>query len=423
VTSGASGTVIGGGINCGSTCQIAVDAGTSVELVAAGASGYYFGGWSGGGCSGGALSCKTQALTADTTVNAKFTSPNVIFTSSATYTVDQLRAHDPMAANDAVRGADQYCKDLAASGTGPNLGGRKWTSLLAHGTTVSTATWTTRVAGLRGWVRVDGKPFGDTVESIHTNYVVYYPPSLDENGRRLAGNSNNFVVAGSGCNDWTTGDMTARRGAGVPTGGAFGWINAYGISCSAAEHLYCLSTDYTATVTVTAPVAGRKWFVSDTSFKPGAGQSLTTADALCQSDASKAGFSGTFKALMASTSPATTAIARMNLSGTPWVRPDGVPVVAAAADLNVAEPVLLSAPQVTASKKYGGNVWVWTGATSATATPTAATTCTPSGAASWTGGDPATGYMGETFFADYWYFYSASTSNCNSAAPVYCLEQ
>jgi hypothetical protein len=423
VTTGATGTVSGGGINCGATCQVAVDSGATVTLTAApSGTGTYFGGWSGGGCTGGALSCTTQALTADTTVNAKFTPPNVVFTSSATYSVAALRAHDPMAANDGVRGADQYCKELAASGTGSNLSGRTWTSLLAHGADISTAAWTTRVAAKRGWVRVDGKPFGDTPDSIQTNYVVYYPPSLDQNGVRVAGN-NNFAVAGSGCNDWTLGDSTARRGAGRPAAGAYGWISAYGIDCSTAQHLYCMSTDYTATVTAPTPVAGRKWFVSDGNFKPGAGQSVTTADALCQGEATKAGYTGTFKALMASTSPATTAIARMNLSGTPWVRPDGVPVVAAAADLNVAEPVLLSAPQVTASKKYGGNVWVWTGATSATATPTAATSCTPSGGASWTGAATFTGAMGETFFADYWYFYGFSSSDCDYAAPIYCLEQ
>ncbi|MFZ5895482.1 MAG: choice-of-anchor D domain-containing protein [Myxococcota bacterium] len=423
VTTGATGTVSGGGINCGTTCSVAVDYGSTVTLTAApSGTAYYFGGWSGGGCVGGALSCTTQALTADTTVNAKFTPPNVVFVSSAKYSVAQLRAHDPMAANDGVRGADQYCKDLAASGTGANLSGRTWVSLLTHGTAIGTNTWISRVGVQRGWVRVDGKPFGDTPDSIQSDYVVYYPPALDQNGARVAGNTN-FAIAGSGCNDWTVGDSTGRRGAGRPAAGAVGWISAYGIDCSNPQHLYCMSIDYTATVTAPAPVAGRKWFLSDGNFTPGAGQSLTTADALCQSEATKAGYSGTFKALMASVSPATTAIARMNLTGAAWVRPDGVPVVSAPSDLNVAEPVLIAAPQVSASKKYYGNVAVWTGATSATATPTPATSCTPSGASSWTGGAGFTGSQGQPFFADFWYFYGFSSSNCEYGGQLYCLEQ
>src|SRR4029078_2269886 len=75
---GSTGTVTGSGITCGSTCTVTVNAGATVSLTAAPSSGYYFSAWNGGGCSGGGLTCTTGAINANTTIDAKFTKPNVI---------------------------------------------------------------------------------------------------------------------------------------------------------------------------------------------------------------------------------------------------------------------------------------------------------------------------------------------------------
>jgi hypothetical protein len=58
------------GIDCGSTCAHAFDAGTQVTLTAAASSGSTFAGWSGGGCSG--TGTCTVTLNSDTTVTATF---------------------------------------------------------------------------------------------------------------------------------------------------------------------------------------------------------------------------------------------------------------------------------------------------------------------------------------------------------------
>jgi subtilisin family serine protease len=59
------------GINCGSSCAAAFDTGASVTLTATAGSGSAFTGWSGGGCSGTGT-CQVT-LNADTTVTATFT--------------------------------------------------------------------------------------------------------------------------------------------------------------------------------------------------------------------------------------------------------------------------------------------------------------------------------------------------------------
>jgi hypothetical protein len=67
-----TGTVTGsdGLINCGSTCSVNYESGTSVALAASATSGSVFSGWSGGGCSGTGTCTVTMA--AATTVTASF---------------------------------------------------------------------------------------------------------------------------------------------------------------------------------------------------------------------------------------------------------------------------------------------------------------------------------------------------------------
>jgi hypothetical protein len=62
------------GVDCGSTCEATFTPGTMVELHAVASPGFYFTGWSGGGCSGTASLC-TITISADTTVAANFEIP------------------------------------------------------------------------------------------------------------------------------------------------------------------------------------------------------------------------------------------------------------------------------------------------------------------------------------------------------------
>jgi cysteine-rich repeat protein len=72
-TGTGTGTVSGGGINCGATCSVTLNVGTSVMLTAAPNSDSIFTGWSGGGC-GATSPCMTtisqaQTITANFTLN------------------------------------------------------------------------------------------------------------------------------------------------------------------------------------------------------------------------------------------------------------------------------------------------------------------------------------------------------------------
>jgi hypothetical protein len=185
-----------------------------------------------------------------------------------------------------------------------------------------------------------------------------------------------------------------------------------------------MSTDYTATVRAPKASPGRKMFLTDGTFASAPDASLASADAICQGEATRAGYSGVFKALLASSTPALTAVSRMNLNGTPWVRPDGVPLVAAASDLNSDTTPLLSAPQVTPTMQYLGAALVWTGATSATAAATAARSCTPSGGNSWTAVPPGPiGYVGSSFDTAPRYFSILDEIACSSPHHLYCFQQ
>ena len=62
------------GLDCGSICEATFTPGTMVALHAVASPGFYFTGWSGGGCSGTASLC-TVTMTADTTVAANFEIP------------------------------------------------------------------------------------------------------------------------------------------------------------------------------------------------------------------------------------------------------------------------------------------------------------------------------------------------------------
>jgi uncharacterized repeat protein (TIGR02543 family) len=64
-----SGTVTGNGVNCGATCNVALDSGAAVSLTATPASGSVFTGWT-GDCSGTGA-CKTT-MGADRSVTATF---------------------------------------------------------------------------------------------------------------------------------------------------------------------------------------------------------------------------------------------------------------------------------------------------------------------------------------------------------------
>ena len=128
-----SGTVAGSGISCGTNCSSAYPIGTDALLFATPDTGSVFAGWSGGGCSGTADSCRVT-LNDDTTVTATFnTAPTPIDTVAPT----TIGTTAPVNAN-TVR------VTLTATDAGTPVSGVKE---IVYSTTGAQVTASTRVPG------------------------------------------------------------------------------------------------------------------------------------------------------------------------------------------------------------------------------------------------------------------------------------
>jgi len=79
---GGTGTVAGNGIDCGTTCDVTLDGGTTARLTATPAVGSVFTGWS-GACAGTGDCVVT--VDADTTVGATFVPATLLYTLSVTH--------------------------------------------------------------------------------------------------------------------------------------------------------------------------------------------------------------------------------------------------------------------------------------------------------------------------------------------------
>jgi hypothetical protein len=247
---------------------------------------------------------------------------NVMFVTSSTYSPNL----------GGFAGADHICASAAA---GVGLPGTfvAWLS-------TSTVDAPSRLGSARGWVRTDGMPFADTVGDLTSGHVLY-PPEYDEYAEPVGDpyaytmtgtHGDGTHAAGQTCGDWTSSasGFTALVGSGW--GGAFSWTEMWNgyvpvagsapvLPCT-AMHIYCFQTDHQTPVTATAPAGARTAFVSSTLVSATGG--LSAGDAACTKDAMAAGLPGTYKALMGTSTVAPES--RLNLTGTPWARVDGVVV-------------------------------------------------------------------------------------------------
>ncbi len=221
-------------------------------------------------------------------------------------------------------GGDAFCNERAqAAGLPGTYVAWLSTSTVASGYHVGNA---------RGWVRMDGKPLADTLSDL-LDGTLWYPILFDENGVSYAGSNPPAVATGSGdggylkpghnCMDWTSIDSTLVVETGRPTYTTHFWSEAGELKkCNVPMRLYCFGVSKHAAL-VPTKTNGPLAFLS-TSWTVSGG--LAGADARCQSDATAAGKTGTFKALL----PTSTASAasRFSSTGDVWVLADGLPIAA-----------------------------------------------------------------------------------------------
>lgn len=312
-----------------------------------------------------------------------------------------------------LAGADQLCETVAGSA---GLDGRyvAWLS-------TPTQHAIDRLAGARGWIRFDGLPFADTASDIAAGRI-FYPPSLDESGidiiAKVATGTDGMghnIGSTSHCGEWMDplGDTVVGFSRGTST--AFTHQGQI-LPCADAFSIYCFGIDREVAIIPPAPATGKLLFVTATLWPSGGG--IASADQFCMQQAGAAGRSGTFIALLA-TSTTSIATRVANVAG-PIVRSDGVVIASSAADL-VADN-LQTSPNLHLDGSAHIKPDVFAGAFSPSQT-------SGSSCLDWTltmNSDVAT--LGDPRFAmKGWFGLNAFGTMpffaCNSSGALYCLEQ
>jgi hypothetical protein len=316
-----------------------------------------------------------------------------------------------------LSGADQIC---AANASAAGLHGAyvAWLS-------TSKVDAIDRLGPARGWVRLDGKPFVDTTAQLAAGQI-FYPIALDASGapvpaltqvRTGTNSAGRFDTSFDACQDWTSGTGYGVLGYSDAGTGRWTFDQHLSAACGAgAVHLYCFGVDRTQPVVAPVAPGARLAFLSTGTWTPGGG--LTSADALCTSEATAAGDSGMFRALLGTST--TNATARFTMTGPPWARRDGVLVVPTAAALFDTQRTDLDAPiDVSASGVYvedqSPTGYAWSSPLASTALWTCNDWMSSSFQSSGTAGDLALTLISWSF--------GESVLHCNLAEHIYCLQQ
>ncbi len=330
------------GINCGATCQLSYLSGQNVDLTAAPAPGSRFVGWS-NACTGTSTCALT--MTSSRAVQATFApQANVMFVTRNVW---------PLSAFPTLASADSLCGAVAQDAGLPG----NYVAWLS----TSTTNARDRLGTGQGWVRTDGRPFARTLTEL-TSGAILYAPNLDERGTLRTGSTvwtltSPDGTAGSTCDNLTNSAGSATAGA--ASGGTSGWTSLSSGPCTTARPFYCFGIDRQAMVAI--PDAGSRYaFITKSYWSVDGG--VTAADAFCQGEAADAGLSGTYGAMLRTTT-APLLGDRFSLDAGPWVRTDGVRLAPTAAQF-AAGPFASweSFPSVFADGTYGGSSgFVWGG--------------------------------------------------------------
>ncbi|HTV22606.1 MAG TPA: hypothetical protein VMG12_28150 [Polyangiaceae bacterium] len=395
------------GVDCSAPpCRVELPRGTALRLDALSppAGGIGFAGWS-GACEG-IDDCILVLDGDDVTLTATFARANVVFVTS-TLTTGRLGN---------LTQADAICSERARAGQLTGIF-RAWLATQAVGAI-------DRLMPSRGWVRRDGRIVVDSPSDL-VDGKLFHPLNLDEFGTNVGSTRKVWtgtgrdlrVEAGSNCNDWTAetapdgGIVAGRFGDAALGGKSFTTVTT--ARCDDRASLYCFEVGKTLRMTPQR-TDGRAAFASSGRFALDGG--VAGADSLCQNDAAFAGLSGSFKALL-STSTASAA-SRFDLTGAPWVRLDGVPLAPTAAALFQAETWDTSL-NLSPSHAYYSSVGIVVGGSSMLAPGSLEDTCSD-----WTSLEGTTVQGDAAAASPTGAFSSRPGLACSSTNNlVYCLEE
>ena len=298
-------------------------------------------------------------------------------------------------------GADANCQSLAEAA---NLVGTYRAWLSADGVDARD-----RLAGGKGWKRVDGKVVARTVDDLLTTGPLY--TLLDEYGDPasswvLTGTMGTGDAAAINCENYTSDSAQGQVGFANHVGPRFTEGTTKG--CAVAARLYCFGIDHSTEISLAGVGNSRVAFVSSTLVTGDIG--LSGADAVCNGDAAPHWPGRRFKAYL--TTREQDAVDRFDLHGPKWVRPDGVELFETAGALAAskiltglalrADGSLSSAPQAWVGKVENGREFTcqdWSDATS-----------------------DVRGMQGGAYYSSPTWWQSLSANSCSFPSPLYCFE-
>jgi len=341
---------------------------------------------------------------------------NLIFMSSVGVAKDL--AVDP---NDPIAPYDTICNDLATAAGLNNGAGNAYLAFLSADSPsggAPSANALDRLGSARGFIRGDGKPFGDLPSDFTSTREIFHPVLFDETGffdpiagAVATGTADNGSTA-STCDDWTStsaGDFFTR--ADYKSGP--GTIAIGVIGCQFGDpRIFCVMNTETDPI-VHPPKTGKVIFMSNSGLTiPG-----DDPDAKCEAD--KPAGTGAVKALLATTT--TPASAHLD-AGTTYQRPDGFVIgtgaeIIAVATAATVPPLLDSGLWQSGNGTYPG-AFVWTGQSDINAVGTVASTCND-----WTD-SAGTGDRGSSPAVDLSFWQAQTGDACSSLVSyIYCVEQ
>lgn len=394
------------GLACGSTCSGLFDPGTiTLQARPTNGSNKFFSGW-GGPCSTILHDCALD-LKASISVTATFATidKNLIFISSASVPTNR--------GNAIVYDGD--C-NVAASAAGINSADGK--DFIAYVSDSVSLAKSRIPSAARGWMRMDGKPFADSLISLLVGNQVLNPLLFDETGavrdRALlptGTNADGTLSAERNCLDWTSPDSSNLVQIGAPEGGPVTWSSGANPSfCSgpnAGFNLICMGTTRNAVVAIT-PTAGKKIWVTSSPFTLDGSQ---TPDAKCQAD--RPGGVTTAAALIATTTKS--ASANLN-SGAVYVRPDGTRV-GTGAQIALGGRLESGIWQSADGAYLSGSQYVWSGSTTISTVGSTESTC-----GNWADPSRSAGTFGNWAFANERWWNDGGSVVCSVSRPIYCIQ-
>ncbi len=316
-----------------------------------------------------------------------------------------------------VTGGDAICQGDAIDAGLPGTY-RAWLGSVDAGTAAS------RLGNARGWTRVDGKPFTDTLSGLLGRNQQFYPLNLDEHGAPAwsTGWTGSQTDGGVGqtCSDWTSLDAGAFGDTGSTTSASTEWIDFTQYSCLYAQPLYCFGINLQNPVSPTIPMPHRTAFITTGLYVMDSG--IAQADSFCANEAVDAGLGGTYLAMLST--DAGSAWSRFDTVGGTWLRVDGAALKPTAAALFAVDGGALdTALNVTAKGVYlssGMGDSAWSGSPTPSVPANGHNDCQ-----NWTS---STAFAQGVGVADdttpgIWFDFVAFGSPCHDAQHLYCMQR